>query len=216
MKFSGWFASRQVAKSAIKAAATRSPTDIALIGAGVTSAAASVVFAVAMIGQGDHAPMINGMQYLAVFGQPHRAAIAAAAPPIAVVAASTASAKAPAPSRMVAAAAAVPARPAGQSVDLTPTGSIARSAGDLPANGDPYRLVAVEPGIAWLRNDVETRVVKPGDFAPGLGRIAAIQIRDGHWTLIDELGAALLAAETPAAAGAAVNPFSRRMIFGGE
>ena len=99
---------------------------------------------------------------------------------------------------------------------MTPTGSIARGAGDAPPIGDPYRLVAVEPGIAWLRNNLETRVVKPGDFAPGLGRIAAIQIRDGRWTLIDESGAALLAAETPAAAGAATNPFSRRMIFGGE
>ena len=210
MIFSGWFASRQVAKSAAKAAAARSPADIALIGAGLTSAAASVVFAAAMIGQGDHAPMINGLQYLSVFGQPHRAAIAAAAPPAAVVAAPD-SAKAPAPSRMVAAAAAVPARSVGQSVDLTPTGSIARGAGDPPPNGDPYRLVAVEPGIAWLRNSVETRVVKPGDFAPGLGRVAAIQIRDGRWTLIDESGAALLAVETPAA-----DPFARRMIFGGD
>ena len=105
MKFSGWFASRQVAKSAAKAAAVRSPADIALIGAGVTSAAASVVFAVVMIGQGDHAPMINGLEYLAVFGQPHRAAIAAATPPAAVVAVSPTSAKTPAPSRMVAAAA---------------------------------------------------------------------------------------------------------------
>jgi hypothetical protein len=213
MKFSGWFASRHIAKSVVKVAAARSPADIALIGAGVTSATASVVFAVAMIGQGDHAPMINGLQYLGVFGQPHRAAIASAATTPAAAGTLPTGAKAPPPSstQVVAAASAIPPRAAGQSVDLTPTGSIARGPGDAPPDGDPYHVVAIEPGIAWLRNSLETRVVKPGDFAPGLGRIGAIVIRDGRWTLVDESGATLLAAETTAA-----DPFSRRMIFGGN
>ena len=95
---------------------------------------------------------------------------------------------------------------------MSPTGSIVHSGDDAPPIGDPYRLVAVEPGMAWLRNSVETRVVKTGDFAPGLGRVAAIVERQGRWTLLDETGAALLAADLPAAAGATVNPFSRRMI----
>jgi hypothetical protein len=70
--------------------------------------------------------------------------------------------------------------------------------------------------MAWLRNSVETRVIKPGDVAPGLGRIAAIVERQGRWTLLDDSGAVLLAEEPPASPGPAVNPFSRRMIFGGE
>ena len=99
---------------------------------------------------------------------------------------------------------------------MSPTGSIVRSGDDTIPAADPYRLVAVEPGMAWLRNSVETRVVKTGDFAPGLGRVAAIVERQGRWTLLDDSGAVLLAADLPASPGAAVNPFSRRMIFGGD
>jgi hypothetical protein len=98
---------------------------------------------------------------------------------------------------------------------MSPTGSIYHG-GDAAADEDPYRLVAVEPGLAWLRNSVETRVIKPGDVAPGLGRIAAIVERQGRWTLLDDSGAVLLAADPSVPAGAAVNPFSRRMIFGGD
>ena len=99
---------------------------------------------------------------------------------------------------------------------MSPTGSIARGGDDAPPSADPYRLIAVESGMAWLRNSVETRVIKTGDVAPGLGRIAAIVRRDGRWALLDDTGAVVLAADLPAAASAAVNPFSRRMIFGGE
>jgi len=91
-----------------------------------------------------------------------------------------------------------------------------RSGDDATPDVDPYRLIAVEPGMAWLRNSVETRVIKTGDFAPGLGRIAAIVQRQGRWTLLDDTGAVVLTADSPAAATAAVNPFSRRMIFGGD
>ena len=98
---------------------------------------------------------------------------------------------------------------------MSPTGSIFRG-GDGTLDSDPYRLVAVEPGIAWLRNSVETRVIKPGDVAPGLGRIAAIVERGGRWTLVDDSGAVLLAADPPPASAAADDPFSRRMIFGGN
>jgi hypothetical protein len=70
--------------------------------------------------------------------------------------------------------------------------------------------------MAWLRNSVETRVIKTGDVAPGLGRVAAIVERQGRWTLLDDSGAVLLVADPPGAASAAVNPFSRRMIFGGD
>ena len=202
-----------VPRLAAKAVAARSPVDIALFGVGVTSAAASVVFAVTMFVHGGDAPMVNGLQYLGVFGAPHgRAAIATAAAP----APARAAPPAPAAAKVADSRPAAPARAdPRQSIDMSPTGSIVRGGDDAPAIADPYRLVAVESGIAWLRNSFETRVIKTGDFAPGLGRVAAIVERQGRWTLLDDSGAVLLAADPPAAA-ATVNPFSRRMIFGGD
>jgi hypothetical protein len=213
MKLSGLFARRLAAKTL----AARSPVDIALFGAGVTTAAASVVFAATMFARSDNTPLVNGMQYLGVFGQPHghAAIVAAAEPAPARVAPPAPAAAGTAASRIADAGAAAPARAdSHQSIDMSPTGSI--SHGDANADADPYRLVAVEPGMAWLRNSVETRVVKPGDFAPGLGRVAAIVEREGRWTLLDDSGAVLIAADPAASAGVAVNPFSRRMIFGGD
>ena len=208
MKLSGLLVPRLAAKTL----AARSPVDIALFGVGVTSAAASVVFAAVMFTRAGDAPLINGMQYLSVFAQPHRH--------MAIVA-STESARAavpaPAASKVADARSAAPAHAdSRQSIDMSPTGSIGRNGDDAPPAADPYRLVAGEPGIAWLRNNIETRVIKTGDFAPGLGRISAIVLRQGRWTLLDDTGAVVLTADAPAAVPAAVNPFSRRMIFGGE
>ncbi len=199
--------------------AARSPVDIALFGVGVTTAAASVVFAVAMFARADDAPMVNGLQYLGVFGAPHGhvAIVASVEPAPARAAVPAPAAPAPAAAKLADARTAAPARAdSRQSIDMSPTGSIVRSGDDASPDADPYRLVAVEPGMAWLRNSVETRVVKTGDFAPGLGRVAAIVERQGRWTLLDESGAVLIAADLPASPGAAVNPFSRRMIFGGD
>jgi hypothetical protein len=184
-----------------KKPAARSLADVALISVGLASAAASVVFAAAMVTRGDHAPLVNGMQYLAVFGQPHLR-IAASAPAAA--------------SRIVALgkSGAAPGVLGGRSVDYDPTGAIVHAAPDDGSMGDPYRLVAVEPGMAWLRNSTEMRVIKPGDIAPGLGRVAAIVMREGRWTLVDESGVVLLAAEPPKGAAGADDPFARRMIFG--
>jgi hypothetical protein len=199
---------------AAKTLAARSPVDVALFGVGVSTAAASVVFAVAMFAHGGGAPMVNGMQYLGVFGQPHGhvAVVASVEPALA-----RAAAPIPAATKVAAAGSAAPARAnPRQSIDMSPTGSIVRGGDDANPEADPYRLVAVEPGMAWLRNSVETRVIKTGDFAPGLGRVAAIVLRQGRWALLDESGAVLLAADSPASPGAAVNPFSRRMIFGGD
>jgi hypothetical protein len=210
MKLSGLF----VPRLAVKSLAARSPVDIALFGAGVTTAAASVVFAVAMFTHAGDAPMVNGLQYLGVFGAPHgHLAIVAAAGP----APARAAAPAPAATRIANARTDAPARAdSHQSIDMSPVGSILRSGDDPAPIADPYRLVAVETGMAWLRNSVETRVIKTGDVAPGLGRIAAIVERQGRWTLLDDSGAVLLAADPPASPSAAVNPFSRRMIFGGD
>ncbi len=210
MKLSGLF----VPRLAAKALAARSPVDIALFGAGVTAAAASVVFAAVMFTRGGDAPMVNGLQYLGVFGAPHgHFAIVATVGP----APARAAAPAPAATRIADVRTAAPARAdSHQSIDMSPTGSIFRSGDDATPDADPYRLVAVEAGMAWLRNSVEMRVIKTGDVAPGLGRIAAIVEREGRWTLLDDSGAVLLTADPPVAAGAAVNPFSRRMIFGGD
>jgi hypothetical protein len=189
------------ARPLAKKPAARSLADVALIGAGLASAAASVVFAAAMVTRGDHAPLVNGMQFLTVFGEPHLHLAASA----------------PAAARRVVALGASGAPPGGQpgkSVDYDPTGSIVHIAPDDGSADDPYRLVAVEPGMAWLRNSTEMRVVKPGDVAPGLGRIAAIVMRGGRWTLVDDSGAALLTAEPPKGAAGADDPFARPMIFG--
>jgi hypothetical protein len=200
-------AGQLVPRFAAKAFAARSPVDIALFGAGVSTAAASVVFAVAMFAHAGDAPLVNGLQYLGVFGAPHgHVAIVAAAEPARAAPAKVADAKTAPPARA----------DARQSVDMSPTGSIARAGDNAPPADDPYHLVAVEPGIAWLRNSVETRVIKTGDVAPGLGRIAAIVRRDGRWTLLDDSGVAVLTSEPPAAGPTPANPFSRRMIFGGE
>ena len=40
--------------------------------------------------------------------------------------------------------------------------------------------------MAWLSNGSETRMVKPGQIVPGLGRVASIVKRDGRWALVDE------------------------------
>jgi len=193
---------------AAKALAARSPVDIALFGVGLTTAAASIVFAGVMFSRAGDAPMVNGLQYLGVFGQPHGhiAIVASVAPAPAPKAAKVADARATASARA----------DSRQSIDMSPTGSIVRSGDDAPPDADPYRLVAVEPGMAWLRNSVETRVIKTGEVAPGLGRIAAIVKRQGHWMLLDGSGVVLLAADPPAPAAEAVNPFARQMIFGGD
>ena len=210
MKLSGLL----VPRFAAKALAARSPVDIALFGVGVTTATASVVFATVMFSRAGDAPMVNGLQYLGVFGQPHgHVAIVATVGP----APARAAAPVPAASKVADSRTATQGRAdSHQSIDMSPVGSILRSGDDPAPIADPYRLVAVETGMAWLRNSVETRVIKTGDVAPGLGRIAAIVERQGRWTLLDDSGAVLLAADPPASPSAAVNPFSRRMIFGGD
>ncbi len=183
--------------------------DIALVGAGVAMAVGSIVFAAAMLGQGDHPPRINGMQYLAIFAKPR----GSAQPRLAQ-------------SPVVAATA---PRVVGATLDMTPTGAVARDAVDMAPTGsiprgaagesnapETYRIIAIEPDMAWLSNGAEIRVVRPGDVAPGLGRIASIMQRDGRWALIGESGATLLTSDKPdpQEAGKGDGPFARRMIFG--
>lgn len=221
MKFLGFTVIRHAAASVSRHAMAKSFGDLALAGAGVSMAAGSVVFAGYMLMQNDHGPHVNGMEYLAIFAKPSGGAhpVVASAPPMPAPA-PVASAAAPASPAAVAAAPASPAarpRVAGDGLDMAPTGSIAHGAVGSPAP-ESYRIVAVEPGIAWLSNGSEIRAIKPGDSAPGLGRVAAIEKRGGRWTLVGDSGAALLTNDSPERTGApnGGDPFARRMIFGSD
>ncbi len=197
--------------------------DVALVGAGVAMAAGSLIFASYMLINADSGPRINGMQYLAIFDKPRGAhpmvldapppAPKAAAP---VAHASPVPAAAAAPTPIVSSSPAptvadVAPRVAGEGLDMAPTGSIARSAATAPSVSGGFRILSVEPGVAWLTNGAEIRAIRTGDVAPGLGRVASIEKRDGRWTLIGDSGSPVLT-EAPQSRGADL--FSRRMIFG--
>ncbi|MGD0564856.1 MAG: hypothetical protein ABSA66_17425 [Roseiarcus sp.] len=170
--------------------------DFALVGAGVAMAVGSIAFAGYMLLQDNHEPRVNGLQYLAIFAKPRGPSppTLAESPPVA----------------------AANRRVADDSLDMAPTGSIAHGAVGGSTGAEGYRIVAVEPGMAWLSNGSEIRVVKPGEVAPGLGRVASIVKRDGRWALVDESGATLLTNDKPETKGLdnGNGPFARRMIFG--
>jgi len=190
--------------------------DFALFFAGATMAAAAVVFAHAMLTQADPRPRINGMQYLAIFAQPRGSSpAAAAAPPPARRVAEAGVDKAPTGALGRDALDKTPTGAIAPSVDDAPTGAIAPAAGDASPSAPNYRIVAAEPGMAWLSDGSQIRVVRPGDVAPGLARVAAIVRRDGRWALLDETGAALLTSDGSEEKGRAAleGPFTRRMIF---
>jgi hypothetical protein len=64
-------------------AATRL-ADVALAGVGLATATGSVVFAGAMLMRDDHAPGVNGLEYLAIFARP-RGGAKTAEPPVATI-----------------------------------------------------------------------------------------------------------------------------------
>ncbi|HEY1943945.1 MAG TPA: hypothetical protein VGH40_17680 [Roseiarcus sp.] len=203
---------------------TKSLGDVALVGAGVSMAAGAALFAGYMLTQPDHAPRINGMEYLAIFAKPHGPPVGSShpmvidAPAPATQAAPTPVASAsPAPAASaaivpVAAPIANAPRVGGDGLDMAPTGSIPHPAATGSATSDGFRILAIEPGVAWLTNGAEIRAIRIGDVAPGLGRVASIEKRDGRWALIDDSGAPMLMGESPQKKGS--DPFSRRMIFG--
>jgi len=165
--------------------------DASLVGAGLAMAAGAVAFAGLMVAEGDHKPDVYGLKYLAIYAQPRRTAKPAV--------------ETPAPS---------PEPPAPSELDMSPVGSIG---GAAPADSGGFALVSAQPGIAWLRSGSRIVAIRPGDVAPGLGRIVEILQRDGRWFLIGESGTALLSSEPRAAKdGLARAPFSKRMIFGAE
>lgn len=172
--------------------------DASLIGAGLAMAAGAVGFAGLMVAEGEHKPDVYGLKYLAIYAQPRKTAKAAGEV---------------GPSQ---------AAPARSEIDMSPVGSIGPSAptdarGAAPAiDVSGFALVSAQPGVAWLREGSRILAVRPGDVAPGLGRIVEIVQRDGRWFLIGDSGTALLSSEAPAVKDSARAPFTRRMIFGGE
>ncbi len=208
MKLPGFHAHRRFAAAASLASGrvtAKSLGDLALVGVGVAMAVGSIVFASDMLSQDDHEPRVNGMQYLAIFAQPRGSARPAPAAPPAVAA----NAVDMAPTGSI-------ARSADDAVDMAPIGSIPRGAAGAPPAAERYRLVAAGPGVAWLSNGSEIRMVKPGELVPGFGRVASIVKRDGRWALVDEKGATLAMADRPQtkSRGDRGEPFARRMIFG--
>ncbi len=152
--------------------------DLALIGASMFTAAGAVGFAGYMTLTGVGAPMILGMDHLAIFAQPshpHHAETPQFGP-----------------------------------VDMSPVGAIPHEKDHV--NG--YALVGAQTRFAWLREGNRIFAVRPGEVVPRLGRIAAIEQRDGRWTLVDEKGAPMIVSAIPDLAPSAGGRFDKRMIFG--
>jgi hypothetical protein len=149
---------------------------LALIGSGVATATAAVAFAGVMLMQGDHAPNINGMQYLAVFAQPSKALrpTEPATPLSTAVAA---------------------AREPQATVDMAPVGAI--SARPMPH--PDYELISAGMDRAWVRDGDRIFAVHIGDNVPNLGKIEDIVWTDGHWALIGANKVTLLASGEAAA-----------------
>jgi hypothetical protein len=148
--------------------------DVALVGTGVVAAVGSAAFAGFMLMQGDHAPHINGMEYLAIFAKPNGAP--RSPEPDAE----------PSPAQV--AAAPLPSPP---TIDTAPLGSIPTSA---PHSSPPdYELVAAGADHAWVRSGARIISVKPGDTIPDLGKVKVIAWNGGHWTLIGDNGQPMLA-----------------------
>jgi hypothetical protein len=153
-----------------------------------------------MIRDNGRQPYFPGGEYLAIFSKPnHRVEVAAHL--------------APTPARTAASNDA-------NGVDPTPTGSIARLSSADPPDGaalppQRYRLVAATRETAWVESERGFRQIKAGEALPGLGRIAAIERRNGRWTMTTDSGL-MLELKDDAALGDAKGDsrFSRQMIFG--
>ncbi len=153
----------------IGAIASARMVDLALIASGVAAAVGSVAFAGMMLMQGEHAPRINGMQYLAIFAQPGVAPHSRETP----AAAELAAAPPPAPA----------------SVDMTPVGSIGPQ---TPIQRPDFELVSAGRDHAMVRAGMRMFVVRPGDDVPDLGKVRSIDWVDRRWSLVGAEGAILL------------------------
>ncbi len=96
-------------------------------------------------------------------------------------------------------------------LDMAPVGALSRAAPEQTAG---YSLTGAQPGLAWLREGDRFFAVSPGDEVPRLGRVAAIEPRDGRWALIGERGETLIAGAAVEIADPTGGRFDKRMIFG--
>jgi hypothetical protein len=195
------FASLKPAPSRKSQSRLNLSTDHALIGSGVATAFCALAFAGYMIGNSDRQPYFPGSEYLAIFAKPNHGIQVAAHP-------------SPAIARRDA-----PGDPNG--VDPTPTGSIQRASRADPPDGAAlpalrYRLVAASRDLAWVESELGFRQIKPGEVLPGLGRIAAIEQRNGRWTVTTDTAVTLELNDSAAASRDATGDgrFARQMIFG--
>ena len=159
--------------------------EIAIRALGSALAGLSMAFAIYMLAYGGGKARIYGMEHLAIF------------------------AKKRGPGGMVGGSV-PPAPEAAPQVDMSATGSLAAPAGKAAMSPRPVEIVAAEAGHVWLRIDGAIRAAAPGDTIAGLGRISAIEARDGGWVLLDDKGKELLSV----AKGAnGVSLFARGRIF---
>lgn len=164
--------------------------DVLLVGSGLATAAGSATFAGYMVMRGQHAPSVNGMEYLAIFAKPH----GAAKPPEEV---------------------APPSPPTTQAIDLSPVGSIAPSSA-REAQG--YAMVAAQRDFAWVLDGGRIFAIRPGDALPRIGRVNTITRRGDRWVVTGPGGAVVLSMEASNVEPLAPRgpSFARGMIFDGR
>jgi len=174
-------------------AASASIADIALVGAGVAAASASLAFAILMMAAEGGAPRVNGLEYLAIFAQPN----GAAKPESAGMMAETRQG----------------VRFADQRIDPLPTGSINKGGAIAPIRDDGFHIIGGRSDLVWIRRGQTISAVRPGDIIDGLGRVGSIVRRGGNWVLLDSSGVTLPANGASAFAGDAPSRLSRSLIF---
>jgi hypothetical protein len=95
-------------------------------------------------------------------------------------------------------------------LDMNTLGALPHAA---PAEAGGYALVGAQARFAWLREGNRIFAVTPGEDVPRLGRVAAIEPRDGRWALISASGEILLMGGAVDIAGAGGGRFEKHMIF---
>ena len=98
-----------------------------------------------------------------------------------------------------------------QPVDASPVGALPPGAKD---HVEGYSVVGAQSDFAWLRNGNRIFAVHIGDEVPRLGRVAAIERREGRWTLLDLNGNVLIAAAKSEIMAPGPGRFEKPLIFG--
>ena len=191
-----WTAARAVCQLARRQGASN-----AVLGwTGVALAGAAAAFAIKMIAT-RHDPLIRDMQYLAIFAQPSSVAMRRAQSSSPAVLAES--------------------RPAPR-IDYTPTASFEKSsrrasAGVLKDEKAPYEILGATEQAAWLRVGADILETRKGQTVPGVGKILAIERRDGAWRLVvdnNPSAARELHSPAPNRSAGATRGSEKKLIFG--